>query len=132
GCGQFREINARRSDQCPGQCRSRPNATRSEQSAGRRRTTGAVSSRTGAVEQRLVTFASRLGALSRIKSEPELSESTGPIGRNREPNFSRAWKLQQDGAGLQRGRAQFPDKFHCGYACITTEDIFFLSAGRVT
>ena len=47
----------------------------------------------GAVEQCSITFASRLGALSGIKSEPELPESTGAIGRNREPNFRRTRQL---------------------------------------
>ena len=94
------------------------------------RTTGAVSSRTGTVEQRPVAFASRLGALSRIKSEPELSEFAGAIGRNREPNFRRARQLQQDGAGLQRGGAQFPDKFDCGHARFSAETVLHCATGR--
>ena len=104
--------------------------TRSEQSADRRRTAGAVSSRAGTVEHRAVAFASRLGALSRIKSEPELSESAGAIGRNREPNFRRARQLQQDGARLQRGGAQFPDKFDRGHARFSAETVLHCATGR--
>ncbi len=109
---------------------ARASVGRVQMSARRRCTTCAVSSRTGTVEQRPVTFASRLGALSRIKSEPELSESTGAIGRNREPNFRRARQLQQDGAGLQRGGAQFPDKFDRGHARFSAETVLHCATGR--
>src|SRR4029077_16840417 len=81
------------------------------------------------VEQRPVAFASGLGALSRIKSEPELSESTGPTGRNREPNLRRAQQLQQDGAGVKRGRAQFPDKFDRGHARFSAEAVLRCATG---
>src|SRR4029450_2336747 len=90
----------------------------------------AISGGTGTVERRAVAFASRLRALSRIESEPELSESTGAIGRNRKPNFRRARQLQQDSAGLQRGGAQFPDKFDRGHARFSAETVLHCANGR--
>ena len=92
--------------------------------------TGAISSCPGAVKQRPVAFASCLGALSGIKSEPELSESAGAIGRNREPNLGRTRQLQPDGAELQRGGAQFPDKFDRRHAWFSAETVLHCATGR--
>src|SRR6188472_3437677 len=94
------------------------------------RASAAVSSRTRAVERRTVTFASGLRALPGSKSEPELSQSAGAIGRNREPNFRRARQLQHDRAGLQRGGAQFPDELDRGHAWFSAETVLHCATGR--
>ena len=49
---------------------------------------------------------------------------------NREPNFRRARQLQQDGAGLQRRGAQFPDKFDRGNARFSAETVLRCATGR--
>ena len=80
--------------------------------------------------RRPVAFASGHIALSGLESEPELSESAGAIGRNREPNFRRARQLQQVGAGLQRGGAELPDKFDCRDARFSAETFLHGATGR--
>ena len=44
--------------------------------------------------------------------------------------LGRARQLQQDGAGLQCGGAQFPDKFDRGHARFSAETILHCTTGR--
>ncbi len=64
------------------------------------------------------------------QGQPELSQFAGAIGRNRKSNLRRTRQLQQNGAGLQRGGAHFPDKFDRGNARLSAETILRCATGR--
>ncbi len=63
------------------------NANRSKQSANRCCTVQPISSRPGPIGQRAFASAGCGGALSRVKSQSELSQFAGTTGRNRKSNL---------------------------------------------